>query len=162
MIEVIFSLEARKGHLKWSVEQVAKAAKVSRTLVYYHFGRSKLAILENCLELIAQEFYGLTEDRLQFSKQPLRESLRVTLNLYKENPSLALFYQRWRNTPSKFQDKIHQIESRYDQKLKDNFPRAKVAQRKALRGLFHGLVTAPYIDEESLDAALDLLNLENL
>lgn len=162
IVENIFHLEAQKGHLKWSVTQIAQAAKISRSLVYYHFGKTKIEILINCLEFIGQEFYGLTAERQELSKASVLQSLILTNTMYKQNTSYAIFYQKWRHRPSPIQDKYLEFEKRYDQKLKENFPRATPDQRVALHAIFHGLVTAPFITEDALNAALLLLKLDDI
>lgn len=59
----VVALETTKGHLKWKVSDLARLAKVSRPLVYYHFGKTKRAILLRCVELIAEEYFGFSEER---------------------------------------------------------------------------------------------------
>lgn len=155
----VLTLESQRGHLKWSISDVANSSKISRSLVYYHFGKTKKEILMNCLIEITEEFYGMTEDRAKVS---LLESLMLTHQMYKTNPVLATFYQKWRNFPSDIQNRFLDVECRYEKKLKKSFPKASQTQIKALHAVFHGLVTAPYIEQDGIRAALQLLKLESL
>jgi AcrR family transcriptional regulator len=159
IVDLIFRLEAQKGHLKWTVSQIALSAKVSRSLIYYHFGKTKIEILLNCLEMTGNEFYGLSPARRSLS---LVDSLELTFLLYKSNPSYAIFFHKWRNVPSPIQDKYLDFEKRYDKKLRDVFPKASSAQRLAIQAFFHGLVTAPYADRKVIEEAVLLLHLEEL
>src|SRR6187401_2386822 len=59
-------LDIRWGHLKWSITQLAASAKVTRSLIYYYFGRSKIDILLHAVKLIGLEFAGGTEKRHSF------------------------------------------------------------------------------------------------
>lgn len=160
--KTVIHLEVQKGHFKWTVRHLAQVTKVSRSLVYYHFGKTKKDILINCLDGIAREFYGLTEERRELSKMSLADSLMITHRMYKESPSYATFYQKWRNVQSPIRDKYLEIEDLYDKKLMSFFPRASSAQRRAIQAVFHGLVTAPYVDESAIRAAVQLLKLDEL
>lgn len=162
IIEIVIRLDTEKGHLKWSITQVSKLAKVSRSLVYYHFGKTKNDILLECLSSVLTEFYGLTDERMSLAKASLSDSLKKTHAIYMRNPSFAIFFQKWRNKPSKIRDKYIEIEELYDKKLSVLFPRANPHQRKAIHAFFHGLVTAPYVDEKTIDECLGLLKLKEL
>src|SRR5262249_15127056 len=63
ILEAMLLLENEKGHLRWKISDVARVAKVSRTLVYYYFGRTKQELLETGVELLGEEYFGLTEER---------------------------------------------------------------------------------------------------
>lgn len=157
VIEAIFRLENQKGHLKWSVSQIATAAKISRSLVYYHFGKTKKDILHSCLDEVLLEFYGLTQERRQMR---LLDSLLLSHRMYRNNPYYAVFYQKWRHQPSLIAQKYQKIEKLYDEKIKETFPKATSHQRLAIQAFFHGLVTAPYVDQNAIEAALKMLGLD--
>jgi AcrR family transcriptional regulator len=159
IIETVFALEVQKGHLKWSVNQIARVAGISRSLVYYHFGRTKEEIVLESLERIAREFYGLTDARKKLSQF---DSLKLSHEMYKNNPSYATFYQKWRHKPSGIRDKYLDLEKRYDDKLSKAYPLASAAQRDALHSIFHGIVTAPFLNDQSIAEALKLLKLSEL
>ena len=38
VLQAVIAAEVAKGHLKWKVSDLARHAKVSRPLIYYHFG----------------------------------------------------------------------------------------------------------------------------
>ena len=156
IIETVFALEVQAGHLKWSVSQIARVAGISRSLVYYHFGKTKKDIVLECLEQIACEFYGLTDERKALSQV---ESLKLSHRMYKNNPAYATFYQKWRHRPSAIRDKYLDLEKRYDEKLAKAYPLASSAQRDALHGFFHGIVTAPFLNEKAIVEAIKLLKL---
>jgi AcrR family transcriptional regulator len=159
IVETVFTFESSKGHLRWSVINVAKAAKVSRSLVYYHFGQTKEEVLLGCLVELVEEFYGLTMERQQMA---LVESLILTHRMYRQIPAYAIFFQKWRHAPSKIQEIFLDTEARYERKLATALKKATPAQIKAVHAIFHGLVTAAYLDEKSLRVAVDILRLKDL
>lgn len=162
IICTVFDLEVSKGHLKWSVSQISRSCKVSRTLVYYHFGKTKKEILLNCLDDLTRQLYGLSEDRRDFKKTSLIDSLKACHDLYAKVPSYSVFCQKWARKPSIYRDQYLEIQKMYDEKLHFNFPRSTRAQRISLRALFYGLVAAPSFDREYISEAIQLLKLTNL
>lgn len=159
MAPLIIALEMRKGHLRWSISELAKHAKVSRSLVYYYFGKTKSEILLGALTELVEEFYGLSASRQDLS---LHESLLRSHALYKKNPQYAAFFQRWRHTSTEMAKVFIKVEKAYEARLRAVFTQATDAHIRALHGIFHGLTTAPYLDRESIAAALGLLKLETL
>lgn len=154
----ILSLEVSKGHLKWKVADVARFARVSRPLVYYHFGRSKPEILAKCLEMIAEEYYGLTPERARLLReQGLRESLRQTRVMADANPALAVFYLKWRSQASPLRDQLIQFEKRYVAKLRKAFPHLTATQAELVQAFLHGLITAPFVEEKTMDEGVRFL-----
>ncbi len=158
----VFNLEVSKGHLKWSVSQIARDCKISRTLVYYHFGRTKQEILLNCLEVLTRELYGLNGVRNDFKKTSLLDSLLSCHDLYSQVPSYSVFCQKWARKQSIYRDKYLQLQKIYDEKLKVNFPNSTLEQRLSLRAYFYGLVAAPSFERELITEALQLLRLGDL
>ena len=155
----IIDLEVKKGHLKWSVLTVAKASEMSRSLVYYQFGKTKKDILFNSLSELLEEFYGLSQTRREMS---LLQSLRLTHEIYRRNPSLAVFFQKWRNTDSEIATMLKESERKYEAKLSLSFTKASPAQVRSLHAIFHGFVTAPYLDATTIEVALRLIRIDGL
>lgn len=154
----VISLDVSKGHLKWKVADLARLTKLSRSLIYYHFGRSKADILTNAFSFIAEEFYGLTADRMQLLKEgKIAQSLLRTRHLYLKNPSLAVFYLRWRSSKSPLQKQMIHFENRYQAKLKSLFPNCSPLEITIVHGLFHGLVTSPFLTDGEIEAAVGFI-----
>ncbi|MGZ3651324.1 MAG: TetR/AcrR family transcriptional regulator [Bdellovibrionota bacterium] len=158
ILHAVVALEMHKGHLKWKVADVARKAKSSRALVYYHFGKTKSEILSNCIELIAADYFGLREDRLATLKSGKGlESLLQTREMFLENPALAVFYQKWRAEPlSLLGQKFIEIEKRYQAKIAEAFPSLRPNSVVTLHAIFHGLITAPFATTESIREGFEL------
>lgn len=154
VVNGVLELEVTKGHLKWKVSELARKAKVSRPLVYYYLGKTKVDILESTLDLIAEELYGLSSERVAMVQRgDLLQSLQQTRRMLEQTPALAVFYQKWRFEKSPLQAKLVKMEKRYQQKLKGLFPQFNDVQIQALHAVFHGLIVAPFVTEASLRVA---------
>lgn len=150
LIKVI-SLEVNKGHLKWKVSDLARLCHVSRSLVYYHFGKTKQEILMACLELLATEYYGLNRPNADWVFDgSLPEILLRARRLHMQTPAIAAFYQRWRVQDSPLKDRLEKYELEFQQKLKKAHPHLSTAKILAIHGIFHGLVTAPFMTDAAI------------
>lgn len=151
ILRSVIALESSKGHLKWKISELARIAKVSRPLVYYHFGKTKEEILRNCVERIAIDYFGLGEERSQTLKTgKVIDSLLQTREMFVGNPALVVFYQRWRMQSSPLKNQLVEIERRYQAKIHAAFPHLSRTQVVTLHSLFHGLITAPFSTEDSI------------
>lgn len=154
----VLSLEANKGHLKWKVSDLARLSKVSRPLIYYHFGDTKIKILETCVDKIGEEFFGLTENRKGMaSAGNLFESLKITFDMFMNTPALSVLYMKSRTQNSYLRDRFIDLELRYQKKIAADFPHLSSDQIVALHAMFHGLVSAPFGNYDVIHACLELL-----
>ncbi len=163
VVQAVIAAEVAKGNLKWKVSDIARFTKVSRPLIYYHFGKTKKDILSECLNVIAEDYYGLTPERSE-SLEPkiMLDSLLRTRNMFVKNPALVVFYQRERMKDSAAGRQLVEIEKRFQKKLKTQFPKTSEEIIKGLHALFHGIISAPFLDEESFKAALSLINFQSV
>jgi AcrR family transcriptional regulator len=53
----ILKLELEKGHLKWTFAEVARHSKITRTLIYYYFGKNKDVVLQEAYRFIIDRFF---------------------------------------------------------------------------------------------------------
>ena len=163
VLQAVIAAEVSKGSLKWKVSDIARFTKVSRPLIYYHFGKTKKDILAECLNVVAEDYYGLSSERSDsLLPETILESLLRTRDMFLKNPSLVVFYQRARMQDSAAGRQLIDIEKRYQAKLKKSFPRMSEDQIKGIHALFHGMITAPFLDSKSLEAALELVNLKGV
>jgi len=159
VLSTIISLEMSKGHLKWKVTDLARISSVSRPLIYFHFGNTKKKILESAMDIIAEEFYGLSPERTEMVKKGrLLDSLRMSHELFLKNPSFGTFYLKWRTTVSPLQKKYLEIEGRYHARLRLVYPHLSEGQITALHAFLHGIVTAPFLAESGRVAAVTWLD----
>lgn len=160
LLNSVFTAENQKGHLKWKVSELARSCKVSKSLVYYHLGKSKLEILFSCIDIVGAEFYGLNETRESMVRSgDLVASIEYTRKMFLQTPAFTGFYIRWRMTDTEVGAKLKSLDDRYQAKLKALFPKLTPAERLGLQAIFNGLVTAPTLDREAMVAVLKWLPL---
>lgn len=157
IIKAVFSLEASKGNLKWTVADVARKSKVSRQTIYQNFGQSKKDILLNALREICEEYYGLTEERTKLASKDLIQSALLTRELYNQTPQFTIFYQTWRKVDSPYKAIFEQIEKSYQQRL----IRLKIAKNDlealGIHVIMNGLITAPFMSDDDFVKAFTYL-----
>lgn len=154
----IIEYDCLKGHLRWKVSDLARATRVSRPLIYYHFGKTKQDILMTSAGLLADLYFGLTEEREAMLREGRAwESLLISRELFRKNPSFAVFYFRWRMSESPAQTKIIEKERQYQTMLKKVFPTLSQEKILVLHALNQAVVTAPYLSAEGLEEMYRLL-----
>jgi len=153
----VISLEATRGHLKWKISELAKKSGVSRPLVYYHFGRSKRDVLARSLDLFGNELFGLSPERMLLMRRGKAvDSLLASRKLGQADSSFAVFYLRWRAERSIWQRKLIELEKRYQQMLRENFPRMNPEDIEALHGILFAVVAAPFLSDKGTRRLLAL------
>lgn len=139
-------LEVSKGHLRWTMAELARGSGVGRTLIYYYFGKSKDAIIQVALKLIADEVFGLSAERLKLWREGrVAESVMESREMLTLAPQLREFYFHWRYIPGEIRNHLIQTEKRYLQKLKSVYPQLSAVQAEAFFAICFGLVMAPLV-----------------
>ncbi|MEK7357679.1 MAG: hypothetical protein AAB250_14605 [Bdellovibrionota bacterium] len=160
LLNAVFTAENQKGHLKWKVSELARACKVSKSLVYYHLGKSKVEILYSCIDIVGAEFYGLNPTRENMVRSgDLISSIEYTRKMFMQTPAFTGFYVRWRMTQTDVGKRLENLDNRYQAKLAALFPKLNAVEREGLQAIFHGLVTSPKLDRTSMIAVLKWLPL---
>jgi AcrR family transcriptional regulator len=154
IFDSVLRLEVQKGHLKWKVADLSRAAKVNRTLIYYYFGDSKAEIIRNATISVAEVFFGNEASQLQQLIDGdiagvVHESRRLAL----KSPHVVDFYLTWRRQNSEITDELARVENRYFEKLKKIFPALELDSLKAIYATFFGLVVNPAITPKAIDIA---------
>lgn len=156
--DTVFSLENTNGHLRWSVSELARKTKYSRTLLYYHFGSSKKRILDNCLSVVAHEFYGLSAERMSLIKTgQAMKCISLSRTMFRRYPNYLIFYTHWRHRESDLRDQLIQIETAYQNKLRWIFSDLNDRDIESLHACLQGLVSAPFLKEEAFWTGLNHL-----
>jgi AcrR family transcriptional regulator len=152
-------LDVQKGHLRWTVAELARASGVGRTLIYYYFGKSKEQVIKTALNIIAEEVFGLSPERLQLWQEGrIAESIEKSRDMLKLAPQLREFYFHWRYTPSETQEDLVRVEKRYLQKLKKAKPSLSNVAAEAVFALLFGLVMHPSASPAAIQMAVKTLD----
>jgi len=151
----IFALESQKGHLSWKVTELERHSKVSRTLIYRYYGKSKEEIFENAFKFFIQEFYGFSESPGE--TDGLKSKVKHARLLMQNHHEAILFYQKWRVSNSKFSEFFIEIEQKFQKKLSKFYPNLSQKEIVLAHAFIHGLVTSPFLSPEEAADGIDRL-----
>ncbi|MES2965120.1 MAG: helix-turn-helix domain-containing protein [Bdellovibrionota bacterium] len=158
VLNAALELDFRKGHLKWTMSELSRRSGITRSLVYYHFGRSKLAILEEAVQVIGEQIIGLTPERLEMWRQgDWKKAVLASRAIIEQSPSLVNFYLLHRDRPTEIGQHLRKLESNYQQKLEMLFPHLPPAAHGGMFAFFFGVIFAPAVDETAIAYALAAL-----
>lgn len=151
-------LDIKKGHLKWTLSDLSRKSQVTRSLIYYYFGRSKIDILKEAVRIVGEEFVGLSEDRmLMWQQGDLAASMVKTRQLSAKTPHLSIFILEHRDQNSEIGEELRKIEKAFLEKLETFFPHLNESSIKALFAFYWGLTFAPLLDEKSIQVAVQII-----
>lgn len=149
-------LDFKRGHLRWTMSELSRMSKITRSLIYYYFGKSKEAILLEAVKLIGEEFFGLNASRIDlWQKGQIADSVLQTRRLMEKCPHMGTFYMVHREEQTEIGASLRQLESEYKQKLKRFFSKAPDPGLEAIFGLFMGLVITPGLSDDAIRIAVD-------
>jgi hypothetical protein len=143
------------GHQEWSITRLAKFCQVSRALVYHYFGKSKLTILTEAVNMIGIEFSGQTKERLElWKKGDMVQSVLRSQEILRKTPALIPFYLLNRNKPTDIGISLRRHEDKFKDKLRLFYPQSSDAEIEALFALFWGVAFSVDLNEESTRLAV--------
>ena len=156
MLNSAIELDFKRGHLRWTMSELSRMSKITRSLIYYYFGKSKEAILLEAVKLIGEEFFGLNASRIDlWQKGQIADSVLQTRRLMEKCPHMGTFYMVHREEQTEIGASLRQLESEYKQKLKRFFSKAPDPGLEAIFGLFMGLVITPGLSDDAIRIAVD-------
>ncbi len=144
-------LEIKKGHLKWTMTELARKSQITRSLIYYYFGRSKVNILQAAVGIIGEEFIGLSEKRMQmWKKGEFEAGLIEARKFYDKMPYLCTFYLNYRTQTNEIGEALLKIEKGFHRKILQLVPQASRAQVNTIFAVYFGIVYSPNIGPEEI------------
>jgi AcrR family transcriptional regulator len=151
VLNCALELEFRKGHLKWTMTELSRKSQITRTLIYYYFGRSKMDILRAAVDIIGEEFIGMSQKRVDmWKKGELEEGLLETRQFYDRMPFLCAFHMNYRDRPNEIGEALIKIEKSFKRKLRQQAPNATPAQINTLFAVYYGIAFSPGIGPEEI------------
>ncbi len=155
VLNAAIALDFAKGHQRWTLSELSRSSKVTRSLIYYYFGKSKENILTEAVKLMGEEVFGLNPARKDmWTKGEIAESVVITRKLLEKSPHIMAFYMVHRTAESEIGKSLRELESEYFKKLKRFFTTATDTSIEALYCLFLGLVMAPSLSEDAAKQAV--------
>lgn len=158
VLNAAISLDIKKGPLKWSMTELSKTSKISRSLIYYYFGKSKENILLEAIHLFGKEFSGSTPERIEAWKRgEIAETLYQTQLVFKQSPFLRTFYTINREEKSKIGEAIRDYESKLRGKISQFFSALTKQELDAVFAMILGVAMTPGLSLETLQTAVRLI-----
>ncbi|MBS1961866.1 MAG: TetR/AcrR family transcriptional regulator [Bdellovibrionales bacterium] len=152
------ALDLKCGHLKWSVARLARRSGVSRPLIYYYFGKSKIRILLEATKIFGGELAGFTERKTNFWETGRIDlALAESRKLLQEIPGVAAWYYLQRDGETEVGESIRKIEADHVKKIQKYLPEAGEAGARAIFALFFGVSFSPIAGPETPAKAVELV-----
>ncbi|MBT4762703.1 MAG: TetR/AcrR family transcriptional regulator [Bdellovibrionaceae bacterium] len=159
ILNAALELDCKKGHLKWTLTELSKKAKVTRSLIYYYFGRSKATILTEAVKLIGSEFIGLSKERMELWRTGrLKESMLRTREFVDRMPYLCNFIMDHRTSQSEIGLTVGRMEKRFIKKLADFNTHLDKDEINALFAIYWGMCFAPNVRPRAMIKCINLVN----
>lgn len=151
-------LDIQLGHLKWTYTLLAKKSGISRTLIYYYFGKEKINILKEACLLFGEELAGIGEERMAAWREGRIDiGLNKTRLLFKDYPYLVPFYYLYRTQENEIGELIKRYENEGYKKRKKFFPEMSDQELRVMFSLHMGLATFPNLSEADVEYACSML-----
>lgn len=160
VLDAVIRLEVTKGHLLWKVTELSRLSGVGRPLIYYYFGKSKEEIVQTALKIIGDEFFGLSEERIEmWKRKEIAESVLRTRELMSKAPYVSVFFFHWRHKDGEIADHLKALEQRYKAKLETLMPGKSAAEMDAIFAALFGLTLLPELQDGSVRALIQKIGL---
>lgn len=144
-------LDFRKGHLKWTISELSRSSKITRTLIYYYFGRSKIEILQAAVNIIGEEFVGVSDHRLKLWMQgEYEKSLLEARQFYSKAPFLCAFYLNNRNKDNAIGSALLDLEKQLMAKIKKIAPKTSPEQTNTIFAVYFGIAFSPNVGPQEI------------
>lgn len=151
-------LDIQLGHLKWTYTLLAKKSSISRTLIYYYFGKEKINILKEACLLFGEELAGSGEERMSaWENGRIDIGLNKTRELFKDYPYLIPFYFLYRTRNNEIGELIQRYEEEGFKKRKKFFPEKSDQELRIMFSFHLGLVTFPNLNDTDVEHACNSL-----
>lgn len=148
-------LDYKKGHSKWTISDLARKSGITRSLIYYYFGKEKENIIGEAVKIIGEEMIGMSPERQALWKRgELVESMLQARRIYEKCPALGPFALEHYHKPTEVGKNIRHLEGEFCHKLKDTFPHLDDSQVRSLYSVYWGLSFAPLVDAEVIHHVL--------
>ena len=145
----VTKLELTKGHLKWRISDIANISGVTRSLIYYYFGKDKKVILEESCRYLADFFYVSGE----FKKKSFVDRIYEVSTILKNMPYLFVIFYLERQKNTDMGKMFRKAEQALIKKYTKEFPHLDSDQINQLYIIILGLIAQSNITIEDIEKA---------
>lgn len=158
ILNTAIELDTKKGHMKWSLSELSRKSGITRSLIYYYMGSSRQNILENAVQIIGEQMFGLSKKNLDLWKSGnFVESLVQTKRLILQHPEVFKFYFQHRQADTAIGESIRQQEEKLRRKVATHLTPHLPGFGDICTALIWGITLAPWLDEKDLIRAAEIL-----
>lgn len=150
----ILKMEVAKGHLQWKISDIAKEANVSRSLIYYYFGKEKETILEEAYRFMVYFMYDRNLEKSWSVEKRIKDALRKM----KEMPYLFLLYYLEKGKESVIGEMINEAENRLLTSIHKEFPNKNKDDILKIYLLELGAMAYKTLTPKEIDAIFQIKN----
>jgi hypothetical protein len=156
-------LDIKKGHLKWTYSELSRVSKVTRSLIYYYFGKSKVNILLEACHFFGRELSGNSEVKLQDWKEGRpHEGIIKSKQMLKKLKMIIPFYFLYRDADNEIGELIRHYERMGIRKRRNFYPNLPEDQIEALYALQLGLSFCPHLKLKWVETGFQLIDWKKL
>ena len=116
--ETILRLEVNKGHLKWSISDLARFSKISRPLIYYHLGKDKTELRKIAWDTMLTTLFSLENEKTL----GIKKRIASIVEKVNASPYLFVLFFLEKNSNSEIGKLIQSHEQKLFKVLKKNYP----------------------------------------
>lgn len=156
VLNCAITLDFERGHQRWTISDLSRKSRVTRSLIYYYLGKSRSQILIEAIKLIGNEIFGFHErEQNMWREGKITESIIAASEIINKYPHLGAFYFTHRLRSSEIGRLIQSMEKEYLNKLRIFFPDAEQGHLMALFAMFVGFTLIPNIKQESMQLLVE-------
>jgi AcrR family transcriptional regulator len=158
IMEAIIELEMTKGHLKWRMSDVSKVSGVTRSLLYYYFGKNKKTIFKEAVLFYISRFFDFRFDRAErIRRGEIVDLISIARKRLRKNPYFLQFYAKHRLEETDVSSLFQKAENQYFENLRETLPTRWRPLARVLWALIFGLAVQPSLSEEELKSAENIM-----
>jgi AcrR family transcriptional regulator len=154
IFQSVLRLDVSRGHLKWSISEVARASGITRSLIYYYLGKDKKTIFEEAASFVAQKVFSLDGEA---DSLPIVERIHNILMRFQKEPHLFTLFYLNRGASNEIGRKIRVVEKQLLKKLKVEFPQLNNRQTMLVYIMELGAIAYQDLKKEDLEWAREFV-----
>lgn len=158
ILEAVIELEMTKGHLKWKMSDLSRKSGITRSLLYYYFGKDRKHLFKQAVDYYVGVFLDFRLERAEkIRRGEIVELISIARSRLKNKPYFLQFYAKHRYDKTEVGNVLHAAEKKYFEHLKASLPARWHHVTRVLWALVFGLAIQPDITDEDLKAAEKIL-----
>lgn len=115
----VLKKEIEKGHLQWTISDVARDAEVTRSLVYYYFGKEKEKVFKEAWKYMISIFFQFSDIS---NSPPINIRMYNILQSMKKMPYLFILFFLQKSSNSEIAKEIAKAEAELLKTFQREYP----------------------------------------